>query len=250
MKIEPKDVKKYLSTKGKVVVTAKHANSLAKTAVAKVRKGFKKALATVREKAILAKDGLVNVASNTKDKIVDNVTNVATNIKDSILPSEEIIQAKTEEVREKRIQKVDTKRYELYQLKNELEKDDEYRIGENQYYLNEIKNELKKLDKKRINVSSKGLSIFSLAKLSVSKVKNGIVNKWNKHKEIITEKKREKEFEKQKLRLAEIIKEHLRLEDEARKIVDTNPVELNKFVNELVRNYNDKTNTETTNKTL
>jgi len=201
MKIEPKDIKKHLSLKGIITVSGKHANIITRKFLNKY------------------KNGIVKIFKQVKDSIVNTVTN----IKDTILPDEETIQKKTEEVREKRIQKVDTKRYELYQLKNELEKDDEYRIGRNLYYLNEIKNELRKLDKKKAKVSSKTLSIYTLTKLAFVKIKNNTKNSWIKYKEKINEQKKQKEIELAKERLKANYERIIELKRQEREILEKYP---------------------------
>lgn len=190
MTIEPKDVKKYLSLKGKIVVTGKSWSSITTNFLKKYKNGFKNKLSKLKEE---------------------------------LLPTEEQIQEKLEEVREKKIEKIDEKRYELDRLKSALEDEDEYRIGENKYYLKEVKNELRKLDKKRINISKKGLSVFSISGLAISKIKNNINNKWKKYLENRNESKALKKSEKAKEQLLKNIEKLKVLKEEENNILNTYP---------------------------
>ena len=249
MKIEPKDVKKYLSLKGKVVVTGKYATSLTKDWFIKFGRGCKKVatatLGAVVGAAVATKDKVVD----TKNKVVDKTVSTMDKIKTAVLPSEEIIQAKLEETRDKKIENINNKRNELKQFIGAMEQEDEYRIGLKQCYLKEVKNELRKLDKKRITVSSKGLGVFALSKLTLQKVKGNIKNKWNNYLEKREEKNQIKELEANKRILEDNLKEQLRIQEENKAILAKYP-ELERFFQEVYEKQYNKENTESTGKTL
>ena len=253
MRIEPKDVKKYLSTKGKIVVTGKHAFSLSKSAIVKVGRGFKKALTTIKEKAIaakdvvvgtavVAKDGVVNAATNTKDKVVEVAGKAKEKLQESILPTEEQKQEKLEEVREKRLNKIANKAQPLLSLEEEMKQEDEYTIGKYSYYLKEVSRELDKFADKRLKVINKGLGVFALTGITLSNIKRNIKKSWANHKEKLQEKKNQREIEKNKKRLAENFKEQLLIQEENKRILAENP-ELVEFYNELVTNSMENTET-------
>lgn len=264
MKIEPKDLKKYLSLKGKFVVTGKVANSLTKDWFIKFGRGFKKVALQVKDKvvdaavatkdavvntAVAAKDKVVDTTVNVKDKVVDKTVSTMDKIKTTVLPSEEVIQAKLEETREKKIEKLDNKKQELENLKTRIEKDDETKIELKDCYLKQVNKELNKLNNKIMNVSSKGLSVYALTKLTLQKVKDNIKNKWNKHLEKKAEKNQTQELEANKRILEENLKSQFRIQEETKAILAQHP-ELERFFQEIYEKQYNKENTESTGKTL
>ena len=242
MKIEPKDVKKYLSLKGKVVVTGKYASSLTKDWFIKFARGCKKvASATI--------GAVVGMATTVKDKIVDSATSTMDKIKTAVLPSEEVIQAKLEETREKKLEKIDDKRQALETLKTEIEKDDETKIELKNCYLKQVDKEIEKLNKKTIKVSNKGLGVFALTKLTLEKIKGNLKNKWANYLEKRAEKKQAKKIEANKRILEDNLKEQLRIQEENKAILAEYP-ELESFFQETYEEQYNKKNTESTRKTL
>ncbi|MBE6152996.1 MAG: hypothetical protein E7166_02040 [Firmicutes bacterium] len=223
MKIEPKDIKKYLSLKGKINVTGKHLFSLSKTAIKKLKKGFLVTLKTVKEKSL-----------DIKDAVVDT-------IKETVILDENLKEQETQEYREKQIEKIDTKIYELDRLKAALEEDDEYRIGKGTYYLDEIKKELEKLENKKIAVSSKGLSVFALTKLTLSNIKVNVKNSWKKFLEKKEEKKQARETENARLKFEENIQEQIRLKDETRELLEKYPEVYEMLQRESLSKENEET---------
>jgi len=241
MIFEPKDIKKHLSLKGRIVVTGKHANLILKTSGLKVYKGFLTIVNTVKEKA---------------SEVAAVTTDIVNKVGEKILPDEEVIRAKTEEERKKERSKINTQRYELSKLKREMEKDDEYKIGTKNCYLKEVENEIRRLDKKRMNVSKKGLSVFALTKLTLENVKKKLKNKWDTHKEHIVEIKNQQKIDENRKVLAENLKRIIMLQeqqrevqDENRKILEENP-SLNAFFNDLYLNQINVENEEKVDKTL
>lgn len=232
-KITVKDVKQYLSMKGKISVTGKHAFSLAKQSFQKFKNGCKKLLNTIKEKTVQA-----------KDKAIDLTTNTVSDIKTKILPNEEIIEQARQEQANKKIENIDNKRNELKQFVGQMEQQDEYRIGTKNCYLKEVKQELRKLDKQRMNVSKKGLGVFALTKLTLSNMKNNIKNKWANYLQQKEENKNLDSIEKMK----EIIKsnyERLKeLKEEEKNIREKYPEINNEEVPNIVTNINDGKETE------
>jgi len=212
MNIEPKDVRKYLSIKGKLFVTSKRWNILTKEFLEKYKKGYKKKLSMFIEKA--------NMVVDTTTKIIENIGN-------ELLPDEEVIQATIEEERKKERSKINTQRYELSKLKREMEKDDEYKIGTKNCYLKEVENEIRRLDKKRMNVSSQGLSIYSLSKLATSNIKNKLKNKWKNYRE-------QKKIESAKEKLIENLEKIQKLQQEEKELLEKNNEIKNNMITEVI----------------
>jgi len=212
MIFEPKDIKKHLSLKGRIVVTGKHANLILKTSGLKVYKGFLTIVNTVKEKA---------------SEVAAVTTDIVNKVGEKILPDEEVIRAKTEEERKKERSKINTQRYELSKLKREMEKDDEYKIGTKNCYLKEVENEIRRLDKKRMNVSSQGLSIYSLSKLATSNIKNKLKNKWKNYRE-------QKKIESAKEKLIENLEKIQKLQQEEKELLEKNNEIKNNMITEVI----------------
>lgn len=242
MKIEPKDVKKYLSLKGKFIVTGKYASSLTKDWFIKFGRGCKKVasatLGAIAGAAVATKDAVVNTAVAAKDKI-----------KTTVLPSEEVIQAKLEETREKKLEKIDDKKEALETLKTQIEQDDETKVELKNCYLKQVDKEIKKLDKKRMKVSSKGLSVYALTKLTLNQYKNNMRKKWQQRQEKREEKKQTKELEANKRILEENLEEQFRIQEENKAILVKYP-ELERYFQEIYEKQYNKENTESTGKTI
>ena len=217
-KITVKDVKKHLSTKSKIKITGKKIFSLPKTMLNKTKQGYK----------------------NIKVKLNNFV-------------EEEIKQ----EEKDKKVAKIDEKRKEQKEFIGQMEKQDEFRVGDKQYYLKAAKEELEKLNKKRIKRSKKGLGVFSLAKLTLVQIKKNTTTKINKIKEekeqeqALSDKKEQKQILADNYkRSLELQKELLELQKENREILEQTP-ELNLYFNELVReNDNENEQSEEVSKGL
>lgn len=196
MKIEPKDIKEYLSLKSRWIVTGKSWTVLAKNFLEKHKKGFKSVLG----------------------KIKTNITNTINNIKDNIISEEDIRIITEEELKE-----IEAKRSELKNIIHIMEQDDEYRIGENRCYLIEIKKTLRKFNKKKVKVSKKGLGIFSLTKSALLKIKNNIENKWENYLLKKEENINRVEIEKAKEQLKINFDKLMRLKQEEKEILEAHP---------------------------
>lgn len=210
-KITVKDVKKHLSTKSKIKITGKKIFSLPKTMLNKTKQGYK----------------------NIKVKLNNFV-------------EEEIKQ----EEKDKKVAKIDEKRKEQKEFIGQIEKQDEFRVGDKQYYLKAAKEELEKLNKKRIKRAKKGLGVFSLAKLTLEQIKKNTTKKINKIKEERIEKEQKQVLADNYKRSLELQKELLELQKENREILEQTP-ELNLYFNELVReNDNENEQSEEVSKGL
>ncbi len=197
MKVEIRDINKYLSVKAKIAVTGKYSLSI----MADLLKRFR------------------NNCKNIHNKINESIANVRKNISDgiknSILSTEE---AKQEQIN-KQIEKIDEKKENLERIIDEMEQDEEYTSGIKNCYLKEAKNELEKLDKKRMKVSSKGLGVFSLPKILLANVKK---NERKGCHNTITNKKFNN-MEEVKAKLKQNMEEFLKLREQEKQIREKYP---------------------------
>ncbi len=121
----------------------------------------------------------------------------------------------------KRQSKVQDEIYDLYAVKREMKKDREYTHGSKKGYMTAVDEKIKKLKTKKKVIKGKGLGIFSLTRLALSKFRKNRKEEREAAKLARAEEKQALQIEKEKLQIDEaLIKAREKLETMSAKILE------------------------------